>query len=69
MIQPAGERLQQALQAGDAPAAIAAVEAMGSGCYPPSLLQVLLGPCHPGLDPAFLDPALVPAARQAGALS
>lgn len=62
MIQPAGERLQQALQAGDAPAAIAAVEAMGRAGYPPSLLQVLLGPCNPGLDPAFLDPALVPAA-------
>jgi len=62
MIQPAGEQLQQALQAGDAPAAIAAVEAMGRAGYPPSLLQVLLGPCHPGLDPAFLDPALVPPA-------
>lgn len=62
MIQPAGERLEQALQVGDARAAIAAVEAMGSAGYPPSLLQVLLGRCHPGLDPAFLDPALVPAA-------
>ncbi len=61
MIQPAGEQLQQALQAGDVQAAIAAVQAMARAVYPPSLLQVLLGPCHPGLDPQFLDPALVPA--------
>ena len=61
MNQPAGEQLKQALQAGDAEVAIAAVQAMGRAVYPTSLLQALLAPCHPGLDPRFLDPALVPA--------
>lgn len=61
MNQPAGEQLQQALQAGDAQAAIAAVQAMARAAYPASLLRTLLAPCHPGLDPQFLHPALVPA--------
>ncbi len=46
---------------GDVTAALAAVAAMVCLGYPPELMRLVLGRCHPGLDAAFLDPALVPA--------
>lgn len=59
--EPCSQRLRQALADADVGAALAAVEAMVPLRYPPALLGAILGPCHPGLDPHFLDPALVPA--------
>lgn len=55
------EALQRAVACGDVTAALDSVEAMGRRRYPPELLAAILGPLHPGLDRAFLDPALVPA--------
>ncbi len=51
-----------ALQAGDAAASLACLEALKQQSYPSGLLGSVLAPCHPGLDPVYLDPKLVPEA-------
>ncbi|MEO1001878.1 MAG: rhamnan synthesis F family protein [Cyanobacteria bacterium J06638_7] len=62
MTSTPGRLLRRALRARDSAAALAALERMRRRRYPPVLLRLLLSHCHPGLDEAFLDPDLVPAA-------
>jgi O-antigen biosynthesis protein len=54
-------RLRQALAAGNPTACLALLAQLREQVYPATLLRPVLAGCHPGLDPVFLDPDLVPA--------
>lgn len=53
-------RLRQVIAADHPTAAMALLAQMRQQGYPAALLRPVLGMCHPGLDPEFLDLELVP---------
>ena len=55
-------RLRQALAADDLPGALHLFSLLRQQAYPAALLRPLLASCHPGLDGAYLNLDLLPAA-------
>jgi O-antigen biosynthesis protein len=55
-------RLRQALAADDLPGSLAVLSLLHQQAYPAALLRPVLASCHPGLDGAYLNLDLLPAA-------